>query len=362
MNISIMKVITLILLITNVSISQSGALDIYNTSHFARAIRLGNAYTGVAEGPEAIFYNVAGIANQNSYSLIFSKGQGLGIFAEEPRAYDYALIVPFLKEYGTLGLSANTFSYEFVGSKSKNNIYSINFARKMLDDLSIGISLNYYSVKMSNVSISSLPNKLTSVSGSSFDINLSSLYKLPENVKFSENDSFQIGFQIKNILNTKVKYDNISQDDYKFQNIRLGFSYSYIPNLQSFFELSPLEFMLAFDAVFTGADYEFPEWQPNYGIELTLLEVIQLSFGRENEIQIKETYSYTPQYPVNRYGFGIKIPFQKLLDLTSKLELKFDYSISDWQKIDEEGGRSEFIAIRRSIDNKAISASLNIGL
>jgi hypothetical protein len=111
-----------------------------------------------------------------------------------------------------------------------------------------------------------------------------------------------------------------------------------------------------------GADYEFSEWQPNYGIELTLLEVIQLSFGRENEIQIKETYSYTPQYPVNRYGFGIKIPFQKLLDLTYKLELKFDYSISDWQKIDEERGRSEFIAIRGGIDNKAISASLIIGL
>ena len=162
-----MKILVLILFITNFSFSQGGALDIYNTSHFARTIRLGNAYTGVAEGPEAIFYNAAGLANQNSYKFLFSKGQGYAIFAEEPRVYDYALIVPFMKEYGTIGFAVNTLSFEFFDNKAENNIYSISFARKMLDQFSVGISFSYYIIKMSNASI----NSSTSVSGTAFDIN-----------------------------------------------------------------------------------------------------------------------------------------------------------------------------------------------
>lgn len=339
----------LFLSITSFVSAQDAAFDLFNTSRFARAIRLGNAYTGVAEGPEALYYNAAGIADQSLYSFTMSGGQGLGLFVHKTSSYDYALIVPLSGNLGTIGLSVNKLSYYLDVYETNESIYNINYAKKLSENFSAGMTVSYYKLNFPNLSAGSDNEP---ISGSAFDLNLSALYKLPGDFNISDKDKFQIGLQIKNILNTKVKYDDFPQDDYKFQNIRLGLSYSYNSGLEPIFNLSPLKFMLAFDAVLNGTDYEFKEWQPNYGLELTLFEILELSFGRENEIQIEETYSYSPQYPVNRYGFGINIPF------SSQFKMKFDYSISDWQKIDEEKGRSEFYSINKSIDKHAVSVSV----
>ncbi len=354
------RILIIFLIFYSVVLPQSGAMDLFNTSRYARAIRLGNAYTGVAEGTETLFYNTAGIANLNSYSVLVSQGQGFGIFTEDVKAYDYAIIIPLFNNYGTIGVSANTLTDKFIQGRDGFYIYTINYARNLADDISVGIAANYYYLKFSNLTTSSSPDETKSISGSAIDINLAVLYRFPESFTFSSNDKFQVGFQIKNILNTKIKYDNFPQEDYKFQNIRAGFSYNYNPNFEKVFGLSPLKFMFAFDAVFKGADYDFTEWQPNFGIELTLFEILQLSFGRENEIQIKEIYSYSPQHPVNRYGAGIKIPFHKFFDLSNRLELKFDYCISDWQKIDEDNVQPAPFWNIKKIDKKAFSLGLTL--
>jgi hypothetical protein len=352
----------LVFLIAEVASAQ-GAMDLFNTSRFARPIRLGNAYAGVAEGPETIFYNAAGLADQTSYSFIFSKGQGFGFFIDDPSAFDYALVVP-LGSLGTAALNINSLSFNIPPSDKINHyIYGISFAKELLPGFSMGTTLNYYRSVLNFVfysfELSQIMNK--EATGWAIDANVSALYRMPSQIKLSERDKFQVGVQVKNLLNSKFKYKDFPQEDLLFQNIRLGISYSYDPGFDYIYGLSPLKFMGAFDAVFMGQDYKYYEWQPNYGLELSLFEILQLSYGRENEIQIKESYSYSPQHPVNRYGFGLNIPFHKLFETSYEIKLAVNYSISDWQKIDEKNGSSQFVSINRSIENKAFSVGLGFG-
>ena len=63
-----------------------------------------------------------------------------------------------------------------------------------------------------------------------------------------------------------------------------------------------------------------------------------LSFGRENEKRInfeKGVTYYNPQQPVNRYGFGLKLPVSNYFKMDSQLLIFLDYCYSDWNYIDE---------------------------
>jgi hypothetical protein len=359
----------LIFLVFSCPAFAQGAMEMFNTSRFARTIRLGNAYTGVAEGPEALFYNSAAIADQQAYSLVVSRGQGYAlVFSDDPKDFDLAIVIPY-ENYGSFGFSLNTSSYDFSGTEFNENIYSISYARKILDNLYFGIAGNYFYESFTGYirTIENPSGRVGKLTGSAFDFNLSAFFLLPEFMKISELDKFRAGIQFKNILNTKMKTespvsDGTPSEGIKFQNIRAGLSYTFVPGLDKIAGLYPLGFMLAFDAVMLGADYNFTEWQPNFGLELTLLEMLQLSFGRENEIQIKETYSYSPQHPVNRYGFGVTVPFQKLFNLSYRLDFKFDYSISDWQKISENNSDTFQGYTVKNINDKALSAGISIGL
>ena len=346
------------ILFLTANLAQSSFSSILGTSHFARTIRLGNAYTGVAEGTEALFYNVAGIADSKAYGVLFSKGQGYGIFVEDVKAYDYAIVAPLPDNWGNIGLSINTLAFQFYDGNFKDNIYSLGYAKNIIDDLSIGLTANYYYFNSSSTNISA--EEPYSVSGTAFDINLGILYELPELLKITDKDKFKIGFQIKNLLNSKTDYNNSFDDEPLYQNLRLGTSYKFSPNMDNIYGLHPLKLLLTFDVVFFGSDYDFRIWQPNYGIELTIFELLEVSFGRESEKKIKEVDYQSPQHPVNRYGFGLNIPLDYLLELSYKVNLKIDYCISDWQQIDENNVQSEIFDIKE-IDDKAFSIGLTFG-
>jgi hypothetical protein len=311
--------------------------EILGTSHYTRAIRLGNSFAGVAEGTETIFYNVAGLANLGGYSALYSNGQGFAFIIDDARLNDFALAFQLPENIGTAALSLQSFTSPSLTDDFGMYLFSISTARKLFNDFSAGITLNYYyeTVRASSAINPSVDEKFTA---STFDINLGLLYELPSEIKINEYDKLNIGFQIKNLLNNEIKFEDFNTGDNLFQEIRFGIGYLFDFQLEKIGDFNPLTVQLSADAVFQGADYDFTEWQPNYGIEITAIEIIQLSFGRENENQIKKTYDYSPQHPVNRYGVGINIPVEKIIDLPYKCHLNFNYCISDWQKIDEDEG------------------------
>lgn len=343
------------LLILNLYFSSTFSLaqnfaDILGTSHYSRVIRLGNTYTSVAEGTEALFYNVAGLANTNMYGVLFSSGQGFAFFVEDVKAYDYAIISSLPNNFGNIGLSINSLSYKgFYNDEQDENIYSLSYARNIINGLSVGLKINYYSYKSTETHIGT--QLQPSISGSVIDLNFGTLYEFPNSVKISDNDKFRIGIQIKNFLGSKIKFSNVYGDEYLFQDFRLGISYKYI--LDYFYGLEPLKLLFTFDAIYTGSNYDFNMLHPNFGIELSLLDILEISFGRENEELLNDNNEnyYSPQHPVNRYGLGLNIPLDYLLSLSYKVNLKIDFSISDWQKINEENVQSDFFSIRKIDDN-----------
>lgn len=357
------------LLSSTISAQLSGAMYLFGYPRFAKAIRLGDVYTGIAEGPEALFYNPAGIVNQNHYSVIVSKGMGAALFIDDYNSMDYAIIAPLPKNYGSIGISINTFKLEFSGVDNFDMVYSVHYARNLTKFFSVSISGNLYSTKMTNVDFYEPDGSYTTktISAKAFDFSLSMLYSLPRKFKLMKNDDFKLGFQFKNILGSTLHYNETPQLSFEreepvlFQNMRAGFSYKLIPKLKPIGGFYPVNLLFAFDAVFKGADYDFGLWQPNYGIELSLLEILKLSFGRGNEIKIKDEYSSSPQHPVNRFGIGVTIPFNKIFKLKQIINLEINYAKSDWQKIDESNGRTIYnLPFSNEIDDNAFSAELRM--
>ena len=186
-------------------------------------------------------------------------------------------------------------------------------------------------------------------------MSLSALYSLPTTSFWGLSNETRFGFQIQNIFTTKAKFSdefNTTRKDSgesgrgnifyevpasfpKHQILRFGVSTSFIPELKNIANLIPLKLIIVADAVFYGSEYEFNLWQPNYGIELKLLEILSFRFGRENEKELKDYSSFSQQHPVKRYGIGLSIPLHKLISDYNKIELSIDYSYSDWDKIDE---------------------------
>lgn len=311
-----------------------GFYEILGTSHYARAIRLGNSYAGIAEGTEAIYYNVAGLANLNGYSALYSNANGFAYFGGDIKANDLALTYGLPDEIGTIGFSFfSSFFPNYNYDDLTVNMYNLSFGRKLFKGFSAGIGLNYYRLKAEY----ELPNPLNleDETGSAFDITLGLLYELPDEMKINYNDKFKAGIQFKNILNSQVNYSNDYEGDYLFQDIRIGASYLYNVEFDKVYNLELLKVLLTGDAVFKGTDYDFIEWNPNFGLEVTLLEILQLSYGRENMKQIKDNVGGTLQFPVNRFGFGLNVPLDYLLELSYKANLSINYSVSDWDKFDE---------------------------
>ena len=204
--------------------------EILGTSHFSRTIRMGNAYTSVGEGPEALFYNVAGIAQSDFYGALFSTGQGYALFTDAVNANDYSVIAPLPEGYGNVGVSLNHLSFDWVNYNYDINIYNLSYAYNLTRGFSLGLTINYYTYEFS-----ASPNfdpEVVKVFGSAFDLNYGILYELPDEVKLSDKDKFRIGFQIKNLLNSRMNFDNGFDDEYMFQNIRAGISYNYNLNLE----------------------------------------------------------------------------------------------------------------------------------
>jgi hypothetical protein len=323
---------------------------------------LGNAFTGLADGIEAVYFNSAGLANLDYYAASYSNGQGFTFITNDYTTDDFAILIPTFSQIGKFAISVdrlgiNDFNFGY-------NLYRLHFARNLLDNFSIGTSINYYYFYSDLYSTIANPDGIDEeVNGSSFDLSLSLLYLLPINSINGISSEMGFGVQLQNIFNTDLNYsknlgltemDNSAE---KHQTLRLGISNTIIPELKKIADLIPLKIAIVADAVFYGSKYDFTLWQPNIGIEIKLLEILSLRYGRENQIEIKDTYSNSPQHPVKRYGLGLSIPINKIFKQSKRFELLFDYSYSDWDKFDETKPIFNFIG-----DDIPVRESFSLGI
>ena len=351
------KVITIILILTTIGSGQQGQHWDFNTSRYARVVGLGNAFTGLADDIETVYYNSAGLANLDYYSASYSNGQGFAFVMDDYTADNFALLIPTFNDIGKFAISVTRLKYYIAGDFSQN-LYRLHFARYILDQFSIGVSINYYHFSASSYNTVTRPDGIDEeVSGNTFDISLSALYSIPIISIPGIINETRLGIQMQNLFDTDVNISNEFEPNPKHQILRIGASTSIIPKLPTVLRLNPIKLILVADAVYYGSEYDFNLWQPNLGIEFKLFEIISLRYGRENENKIGEAYSSSPQHPVKRYGVGLSFPLHKFLTDYKKLEISFDYSYSDWDKLDETQPMMSFFS-----DDLPIQESVSVKL
>jgi len=351
------KLIFLLLGLTSYAFSQSSDFTDYFNARFAKTIGFGNAYTGYAEGVETIFYNPAGLANLNSYEASFSLHDGYAWFAKMDNN-DLAFAVPISERIGNIALSRNQISPDYGGVDAYSRIYTLAYARKLVESISTALNLNYYQFYLRNPQ-PILIGEEEETNIRLFDIGLSFLYRKRQVNKTNWDDSFGLGLFFNNLIDSKHEYSFGSKEP-KAQFFRAGVSYSFSPLSKNTIELEPINIVFTFDGSFLLKKYSFYLWQPNYGIQATFFEYLALRFGRQSEFEIKDYYGYSPQYPVNRFGFGLIIPISELLRIQRSIRFVFDYTYSDWNQIDESIGNS-FLDLDRVI-RSSYSFKLKIGM
>lgn len=306
--------------------------DFFHTSRFARAIGLGHAYTGIAEGVEATYYNSAGLAFMEGWGIAYSYGNG-SQFLIPVTPTDLAITTPDIGGLGHFALSVHYLVMETMG-ELRYVLYRLHNSHQLGNKFSIGGSLNLYQMSYKPEDWGEDQNE------QAIDLNLSGLYRLQE-VFLSENqDMLKVGIQLTNLFAAELPDidSGIRQNDTKQtlpQSLSMGISYTWQPNWTAANEMRILTLLAAFDLVYDNTleneTYKADRRLANMGVELRLMEILALRYGRENEDHLGDMEYTTPQYPVSRFGLGLNLPLHKFFDRKKKLVLLVDYAQGDWQ-------------------------------
>jgi hypothetical protein len=325
----ILSTLIITLLLINTALTQS-IFDSYNTSRFARPIGLGNSYIAVAEGVETTFYNSAGIAFIDYYGIAYSYGHGLQPIVES-KPYDIGLTTPKIFNIGRFALSAHFLNMDDLNAKS--SIYRLHYSRLISKNISVGSSINYY---YQNYQFTPTIDNTSHA----FDMSFSGLFIIPNFIFSGDKDLLKIGFQLNNVFSASFdKTDDVkvgAEGDYLIQYFGIGISYRYIPPWKKHNGFIPFSILFASDYIFDNSlhfdTYNFDKVNINFGIELKIIELLALRFGRENETNLNNENYSTPQFPVTRIGIGLEIPLIKYINSRNDITFIIDYASSDWQK------------------------------
>jgi hypothetical protein len=154
----------------------------------ARSLAMGDAYTGVATGPETIFWNPAGLATMDKpevSAMYFKEIAEMGLMSIQ-----YAQP---LAEYGTAGIAVESFSagdmeLNYLDGTSKSVkaqqdiVLNLAYAKEIVESFSAGANLKYLSSTLAEAESAStmtmdlgLLYKLTQVEGLSLGLNLQNI-------------------------------------------------------------------------------------------------------------------------------------------------------------------------------------------
>jgi hypothetical protein len=325
-----------IIAICLISLTEMGwaasGFDYFHTSRFARPIGLGHAYTGIAEGVEATYYNSAGLAFMEGWGIAYSYGNG-SQFLIPVTPYDLAICTPDIGGIGHLAFSAHYLIIETDGYL-RYVLYRLHNSHRLGDMFSIGGSLNLYQLSYEPGDGRADQNE------QAIDLNLSGLYRLQGIFLSEKQDMLKVGIQLTNLFATELPDINsrILLGDIKHplpQSLSMGISYTWQPNWTAVNGLRALALLASFDLVYDNIleneTYKADRRLANIGIELRLLEILALRYGRENEDPLSDIKYTTPQYPVSRFGLGLNLPLHKFFEMNKKLVVLVDYAQGDWQ-------------------------------
>jgi hypothetical protein len=309
--------------------AQSVSAQSYST-RYARAVAMGNTYTGVAEGLEASMYNNAGLAGLTDAAAAFSYGQGEG-WPFACRAFDAAAALPLDSGVGTVAASYHAANRDFTyaGRYLNDSRLQLHYGRIVAGGLALGASVNVNRVATDLERRNEANEILASGARShiAFDCSLSGLYARPRLLLPAWDDLLRCGIHLDNALGTKME-----EFGRGCQVLSIGASYQFTPPIEPIAERTALRVLLAaalhYDNSLSNASWSWNVARPDIGIELRILDLLSLRCGRENRLALGSWKVTDPQYPATRVGAGVDLPVGALLGFARDLRLRFDYAHS----------------------------------
>ncbi len=345
------------------AISAQGARSIIRSARFARPLAMGEAFTGVADGLESVYYNPAGLADLKGVNVIGNDGSGLFFidWTSKYLSYDFAASANVDMIPGTFAFYFSKMQFDYDGHAEILMNYSLQYGLRFKEYLAVGVSVNYYNYLLPTYTTDLGTATNTYVEDSNngtADVGLAVLLNAPENWLITPNDELKFGAYFLNIFQSEIMNGEI------FQKLRFGTSYKFVPFKSKYKGLSPLKVLLAGDLIFNRFEFENKTYNPNFGLEVTGYEILSLRYGRRNENKIDDNaYVSTPQYPANQFGFGLNIPVHKFVSMCNEVSFRFDYNHTDWDKVNDDEPHLGFIG--QTFEDRyadVYSISVNVGL
>jgi hypothetical protein len=229
------KLLAVILLVAISSLSgfsASGTTAFMDHGFGARPLGMAEAYTAVADSPEAVLWNTAGLTQVGNQSLssmyanVLNEARNLALFytlpVENIGTLGFGLVSVYaenIEQFDVSGNSLGAFSYS-------DQLLMAGIARKILPDLSLSATFKYYQ-----------QTALSSNSATAFDIGM-----------LLQRDNWKYGVVIENVLGGRLGVDPLPTA------YRLGASCKLFPEENLTLALD-LKFKEATVKTYFGAEY-----------------------------------------------------------------------------------------------------------
>ncbi len=334
----------------------------YSLPHYAEAIRLGGPYVAVGRGLSSMHSNSAALGFQTGVQGMYSGGRSrIATATDYIEAFDAAAAVHLPAMRATLGIEFSSDDLKtrdyYMEYRYLNRRISIHAARRINDWLALAIIARRYEYQIRIVSPSS-----EQITTTLWDISLSAHSRQAADFLGRPMDEIRFGLTLDNALGTEFYYfpeDRIGEPIH--QAIRAGTAYFWRPGLGRILDCDLLSALVTFELSAQGTRHEFRNWGTlGAGVELRLMEVLLLSVGRENFMELSDTYHLWSAYPTLRWGVGLDLPLHRLLGLADPLMLQLDYAVSEWRE--DAGTFNPAWPERYKLMSNAASAQLRVGM
>ena len=277
------KIMLIIVLIVLISYGQGTAQTSNLTFVGARPMAMGEAFVGVADDGNAVYWNPAGLSFINRFEV---NSMYADLYRAGVKNTYLSMILPF-QDRIVLGVDWSKIGFKDEELAYINNQFNIAFAHNF-DRFSIGTNIKYLKTR------TDLDELLIKGSGWGGDIGLFLNYS--EKVKF--------GFMAYDFFGTNIKYKDGSSEKYRNRNIRVGASYRPLTDL-----------LLAMDI-----DNRF-----HFGSEYVFLNRFALRGGIQKDMQTSENfiYSFGLGFSWQLISFDYAYTIHPDLENTSRFSLRF---------------------------------------
>lgn len=214
--------------------SAQGIKEEFAEKNGARAIGMGHAYTGVAEGLSTILWNPAGLSSIQNTSFYFLRYEGFSFTVSDPTGGETEDQISFnlfnvgipIKDVGTFAVSMNLWDL------GASEVTSVGQDLTGLDDQSLWIIYGSFATKLNKkidvgVSMKYIREKLSSSdggTGTSVAVDLGMLYRPFEEVPV------QFGVALLD-LGPNMQFKNEYQSDRLPRRVRVGVGYNVLKHL-----------------------------------------------------------------------------------------------------------------------------------